>query len=216
MSAALARPGWLTPRVVAGLLLAALVAAMALDTTYRDASEPRAGARERFDPARYGRETFPRVVATLDERAVALDELLPALREDEAAAGRRYGHREGTSAYNFAVRGEGVAGKATGGLLPVDVRGVPSEARVSIQIGPAINGTALRDAVGFISFNKGFVNQVEYSQAATALNDQVKARVLSRLDAARLEGERIAFLGAFTLLEPSVVTVTPVRIEDGG
>ena len=34
-----------------------------------------------------------------------------------------------------------------------------------MQVGPAINGTALRDATGLVNFND-FVNQVEYANAA--------------------------------------------------
>ena len=40
----------------------------------------------------------------------------------------------------------------------------PRTPTVNLQIGPAINGTSLRDVVGFITFNQ-FVNQVDYADA---------------------------------------------------
>jgi predicted lipoprotein len=39
------------------------------------------------------------------------------------------------------------------------------------------------------------------------------ARVLKGVDPKTLQGERVKFLGAFTLITPNVVTVTPVRLE---
>ena len=61
------------------------------------------------------------------------------------------------------------------------VKGVPKDVTVSVQIGPALPGTAIRDAGGLFEFSE-FVNQVEYADAATALNNQVKAQVLEDLD----------------------------------
>ncbi len=203
-----------SPRLVGVIIAVVVVAAMALDTTYRDADAPRitAGGRAAFEPAKYGAENFPKAVTTLEEKAQPLPQLLAAIRDDEAAAGERFGHREGNSPYSYAVKGAGVAGKAESGLMAVRVPGVPKNTRVSIQVGPAINGTAVRDAVGFISFNQ-FVNQVDFADAATALNNEVKKRVLKGLDPARLEGKRVSFVGAFTALAPAAVTITPVKLE---
>ena len=123
---------------------------------------------------------------------------MTALAKDADAAGEQYGNRAGNSPYAFPVTVEGVAGKVKDGTLPVKVKGVPKDVAVSVQVGPALPGTAIRDAVGFIEFGQ-FVNQVEYADAATALNSQVKAQVLEDLDPASLEGKKVEFLGAFTL-----------------
>jgi predicted lipoprotein len=193
-----------------------VIAAMALDTTYKDADAPKptAGGRAAFEPAQYGAKTYPKVVATLEQNAQPLPQLVAAMRKDPEAAGKQYGHREGNSPYSFATRGEGIAGATKAGLMEVRVPGVPKSTRVSIQVGPALNGTALRDAVGFISFNQ-FVNQVDFADAGTALNNQVKAKVLKAADAQDMTGKRVAFTGAFTALTPSVVTITPVKLEAG-
>jgi predicted lipoprotein len=205
----------LSPRAVGIALVVLVVGAMALDTTYKEAGEVTASGREEFDPARYGEETYPKAAATIEDAAVPLDELAGALADDPDAAGERYGKRQGTSPFSFATSGEGVAGKAEDGLLPVRVKGVPESATVSLQIGPAINGTALRDAVGFIEFGQ-FTNQVEYAAAATALNEQVKRQVLADVDPAALDGKRVSFVGAFSSLTPAVITITPVQLEAAG
>jgi predicted lipoprotein len=205
---------WLTPRSIGIALAVVVVVAMALDTTYRDADAPRATAsgRPAFDPETYGRETFPNVAQTIEDDAQPLPQLLTALRQDQDGASERYGHREGNAPYSFPVSGEGVAGAAENGVLPLDIKRVPRGTKVSVQIGPALPGSAVRDATGEIKFGQ-FLNQVEFADAATALNNEVKARVLEDLDAASLKGKRVRFVGAFTYLTPTVVTITPVKLE---
>jgi predicted lipoprotein len=202
-------------RLVVIVLAVVVVAAMALDTTYKKPGEVTASGRKAFDPARYGATTFPRAVKTLEKDAVPITQLLPAIAKNADAAGKQYGKRQGTSPWNFSTSGEGVAGKAQSGIMPVKIDGLPKGTRVSLQVGPAINGTAIRDAVGFISFGQ-FTNQVEYAGAGTALNNQVKAKVLKGIDPAGLQGKRVSFTGAFTLLTPQLVTITPVKLQVSG
>ena len=204
----------LTPRAIGIALTAIVVAAIALDTTYRDADTPRATAsgRPAFDRDTYGRENFPKIAQAIEQQATPLPKLLAALREDQQGASEQYGHREGNAPYSFPVTGEGVAGAPENGVVPVKVKGVPKSTSVSVQIGPALPGTAVRDATGEISFGQ-FVNQVEFADAATALNNEVRSQVLEPLDPAALEGKRVRFVGAFTYLAPAVVNITPVKLE---
>ncbi|GAA5055280.1 putative lipoprotein [Thermocatellispora tengchongensis] len=209
-STALLRPRW-----IAALALVVLVVAMGLSAEYRSTATVAASAQaKKFDPAAYGAQTYEsKVVPAIQKGAVELPELVEALEADKDAAGAKYGHRHGTSPYSFAVKGTGEAGEVKGTLLQVTVPGLPEDTKVYLQIGPAINGTALRDAAGFITFNQ-FLNQVEYADAATALNDQMREKVLKNLDAAALKGKKIAFTGAFTLLTTSTLTITPIAIEE--
>jgi predicted lipoprotein len=206
-----ARTRRISPRLVGAIVCALVLVALALDTTTRSDKAPRVTGRVAFDPAAYGSKTYPKVVSEVEKRAIPVTDLVPALEKDADAAGEQHGVRQGSSPYNFAVTGEGVAGNAEGGLLPVKVKGL-EDANVALQIGPALNGTALRDVVGFITFNQ-FINQVDYADAATALNNQVKAKVLKGIDPASLEGKTVRFTGAFTLLVPNAITVTPVGLE---
>jgi predicted lipoprotein len=202
-----------SPRLIGWALAALVVIAMVLDTTYKKPDfKVTAGGRPAFNRDQYGRQTYPKAVATLEKNAQPVPSLAAALEKDPNAAGEKFGHRAGNGPYSFAVRGDGVAGKVKDGVLPVRVKGVPKSTTVAIQTGPALPGTAIRDAVGFIEFGQ-FLNQVEFADAATALNTQVKAQVLKSLDAQSLQGKRIRFLGAFTSLTPTAITVTPVKVE---
>lgn len=202
-------------RAIGAGIAALVLALMLLDASWRDDSAPRAAVngREAFDAAKFGRENFaPKVVPALEKRAIELTELEPALAKDADAAGEEYGVRSGNSPYSFAVRGEGVAKKPEGNIVELEVDGVPSDVTVSLQIGPAINGSALRDASGLYDFND-FLNQVDYAGAGTALNNEVKSTVLKDLDRDALEGKTLKFLGAFTSLAPTAITITPAQLE---
>ncbi|MBB2909399.1 putative lipoprotein [Streptosporangium becharense] len=201
-------------RWTAAAAAAALLAAIGLSTEYRSPETAAAAGPKKFDAAAFGAEMYEsKVVPAIEKDAVDLPVLVEALVADKDAAGEKYGRRQGTSPYSFPVKGTGEAGEAKSGLLPVTVPGLPEGTRVSLQIGPAINGTALRDAAGFITFGQ-FLNQVEYADAATSLNNQMRERLLKNLDVAGLKGKKISFTGAFTLLSPSVVTITPVSVEE--
>ncbi|TYB50553.1 DUF2291 domain-containing protein [Nonomuraea sp. PA05] len=200
-------------RWIIAAAVAVLVVLMAADTEYRTVETAAAAAPKKFDPAAFGAQNYQaKVVPAVQAAAVDLPVLLKALADDKEAAGQKYGKRQGTGPYTFAVKATGTAGEAKSGLLPVTVEGLPDDTRVSLQIGPAINGTALRDAAGYITFGQ-FTNQVEYADAATALNDEMRAKLLDGLDTAALDGETISFVGAFTLLTPQTVTITPVEIS---
>jgi len=212
------RPVWKRPRVVGGVLAVALLAAIAATTTTVSASDPGAAAAaggSTFDAVEYAQERYDsEVVPTIQENAVEITELLPQIIEDPDAAGEQYGHRAGVSSpYAYAVSGEGVAGKVDGTLLPLQIEGLPDDVQVMLQIGPAINGTALRDATGLVDFND-FLNQIEYANAATELNNKVKSDVLAGFDAKGAEGKTVSFVGAFAYgSNPAVIQVTPVELE---
>jgi predicted lipoprotein len=198
----------------------ALLAAIAATTTTVSASDPEAAGAggETFDAVQYAEEKYAgEVVPTIQENAVPITELLPQIIEDPEAAGEQYGHRSGASSpYAYPTSGEGVAGAVDGTLLPLTIEGLPDEVEVMLQIGPAINGTALRDATGLVDFND-FLNQIEYANAATELNNKVKSDVLADFDAAAAEGKTVRFVGAFAFgSNPQVIQITPVELEVTG
>ena len=202
-----------TAGLIAAAALVVLAVAMALSTTYVSASAPIPGAQKKFDPAAYGKDNYAATVKpAIEKSAVDLITLLPLLADDAAAAGAKYGKRQGTSPYTYSVKVTGTAGPPVGGLMPITVSGLASSARVAVQVGPAVNGTVLRDATGLVSFND-FVNQVDYANAATALNTEMKAELLSGLDPTSLVGKTVTIVGATSPLTPKVVTITPVSIE---
>ena len=210
------RPLWRRARVVGTATTLVVLGLMAATTTVVASDDESAVTvgRPTFDAAGYAAEKYEsEVVPAVEENAVEITELLAAIVADPEAAGEQYGHRSGVSSpYAYAVTGTGVAGPVEGTLLPLTIEGLPSGVEVVLQIGPAINGTALRDATGLIGFDD-FLNQIEYADAATELNNRVKETVLADFDAAAAEGRTVTFTGAFAYgSNTALLQVTPTSL----
>jgi predicted lipoprotein len=158
-----------------------------------------------------------KVLPTVDQQAVDATTLLPALASDQAAASKQYGSQAGTgSPYAFLVRGTGTVTKvdedSPSHPLTVQVDGLKGDgSTVQVVTGPVIAGTALRDAVKFIKFSD-FTNQLDYADAGTSLNTQVKADVLASVDPEALVGKKVDFAGAFSLVAPGAVLIVPTHL----
>lgn len=180
---------------------------------------PGSGAAAKFNPTDYANKVWAsKVVPTATAKAVEASTLLPALRADGAGASKKYGKQAGSGApYAFLVKGAGkVTAVSSGnevGSIQVDVPGV-GKTEVHLAVGPAFVGTAVRDAVGFIDFGQ-FTNQIDYADAATALNSKVKSSVVNSLLLGAIKGKQVTFVGAFQLLDPSSLMITPITLQVG-
>lgn len=201
------------PWMIAVPLVAVLLVAAALSTKVVSSEEAEAAASgQQFDPAAYADERFDaEIVPQVQDEAIDLATLLGDLAggADEAEFGNTPG---AGSAFSFPVAFEGVAGELNGAILPVTVAGVPADVQVQVQVGPALNGTALRDVTGTVSFNE-FTNQLEFQEVATEFNDRVREGVLAGVDTAALPGKTVRVVGAFTRVNPALVSVVPVEFE---
>ena len=201
------------PWIIWTLLAVVVLLAGGLTTRFVSAeAAEEAASGTRFDPSAYTDERFDdEIVPQVEEEAIDLAVLLEDLAggADEA----EFGHAPGAgSSYSFPVEFTGVAGAPNGSIVPVTVEGVASDVVVQVQIGPALNGTALRDVTGTVSFNE-FTNQLEFQEVATEFNNRVRDEVLTEVDPATLEGSTIHVVGAFTRVNPALVSVVPVVFE---
>jgi len=202
--------GPLRPWMVLLAIAAAVIIAAAFNVKVVSTDEADTAAADgQLDAATFAAEQYDAITAYVDDEAVDLAELLAALDggADEADAGNTSG---ASSAYAFPVTFTAVAGTATPPVLPVTVEGLPADTVVQVQIGPALNGTALRDVSGEISFNQ-FTNQLEYQNVGTELNNLVRADVLDGLEIP--EGTTIRVTGAFLRVNPKLVSVVPTAVE---
>lgn len=165
-----------------------------------------------FSAAAYGKSEFPKVQGAIEKRAVPATTLAAAIAASVSDAGKKYGVDAGGVGPEMSVSFTGVVGAGADGIYPVTVTGVPADLLIRVQTGPAINGTDLRDAAGTISFGQ-FVDQIDYQNAASALNDQLKQRVLSRIGTSTLTGKIISVVGAFQLINPKGWLVTPATLS---
>lgn len=176
-------------------------------------SDPLAHSNAKFDPKTFGAEQFPKVTAAVTKQAVDAKILADAIAADPTAAAEKYAVKSSGGPV-FSVTVKGVVGEGQSGIYTLTGDGVPAGLVVRVQTGPAINGTELRDATGKIKFGQ-FTNQIEYQNAAAALNDQLKKSVLSKIDTASLTGKTIEVTGAFTLINPKAWLITPVKVTVG-
>ncbi|MFF5288642.1 DUF2291 family protein [Paractinoplanes globisporus] len=165
------------------------------------------------DPKQYVADTWSaKIVPTVHDKAVDVATVAAAVAKDPAAAGKQYGHQSGTgSPFAYMVKGTGtVTGIDTSvptGPMTVEV----GTTKVTIATGPVIAGTAIRDAVGFISFGD-FTNQIDYANVANQINLKVKSDVLAKVDLATVKGKKIDFYGAFSALGPGTIFLVPTEL----
>ncbi|RJS93502.1 DUF2291 family protein [Salinisphaera sp. Q1T1-3] len=188
-----------------------LLVAMGLDTkVVPDGADIGAGA-EQFSPEQYGKSEFPRIQGKISGRAAPAAELVSALSDDKDAATEKYGVA-GAIGPVLSVKFQGQVASCDSGICTVDVPDVPDSQTIRVQVGPAINGTALRDGVGDISFGD-FKNQIEYQNAASGINNAMKQEVLADVNRDALEGKTVDVTGVFQLIIDNNWLVTPVKFS---
>ncbi|MBO0903520.1 DUF2291 family protein [Jiella sonneratiae] len=189
----------------------------------KPASETGEKAVPQTDEARmaaYAQENWQnKVVPVIEEHVVPLAKLRGLVAESADKAGEAYGLRpEGeANPWNFAVSGEGkIVGaklKSRAAKLEVDTDG-DGKGDVTIQLGPVIRGTALRDAMPFINFTD-FRDQIEFAKLANALNDVAHGRL--SLPESDPTGETAHFEGVFTLRgDAASIELVPTKLTIGG
>jgi predicted lipoprotein len=179
------------------------------------------GAAPAFDPDKMAAEMWAtKVLPYLEQKAGPFAEVSALAKNDPAAAGAKYGNprKQANSPWTYAVTLEGriVASntQSRNGTVDVDLDG-DAKADVRVQIGPAIQGTAIRDTLDFVNFND-FTNQIDFAQFGKALNTHANQTVLSKLPRDTLEGRTVKALGAYAIGATSgLAVVTPAEAEIG-
>ncbi len=159
-----------------------------------------------------------KLLPSLTGAAVDARLLLDAIAASPSGAVKRYGHRGAGGPAYFVVAGKGTVKaldlRSRVGLALVDIEPLDGLPDLSIQLGPVLRGTSLRDATGVIRFSD-FVNQLQYADAASAINARVLETILAPIDRSRLNGRAISFLGALPALEqtnPPLAELAPVQL----
>jgi predicted lipoprotein len=150
--------------------------------------------------------------------AVDARTLLDALAKSPEDARTRYGRRAANGPVYFLVKGAGrvlgVDTRSRAGVALIDVAPFDQKPDVSIQIGPVLRGTSLRDATGLVHFTD-FVNQLQFADVGNELNGRVLKTVLAPLDSATLNGRTVSFAGTLAAeerAEPPLRELVPVKL----
>lgn len=206
------------PLVVAALLLSACSGIPGVYTVERS-GEPGASSTAgsgSFDAAASAARIWKDDVPAAVSGAVPAATLFPQLATDPESAQTSHGHSQGNgSPWSYVVSGEAtVASVDTSGpsaLLVLEQDWAPGTT-VSIQVGPAMLGTAVRDSLGTVDFST-FVNQIDFADVATELNKLVKKDVIAGLDPASAKGKKVTFVGSFAYNDPKNVVITPLQLK---
>jgi predicted lipoprotein len=201
-----------------------LVSALALSGCkfVKTADEQKQAAASAFNPDKMVADVWDtKVVPFFAQRAGALKDVAALTATDLAAAGAKYGHKEkqGSAPWTFAAKVDGTIvaeeTKSRAAYVDVDVDG-DAKPDIRISIGPAIRGTALRDALDFVDFNS-FQNQIEWAQFGKSFNTHANKTLLSKLPRSGLTGQKISAVGAYPLpAKGQLPQLVPVTISIGG
>jgi predicted lipoprotein len=194
------------PVPVALVLLAALaLPGCKIIKTVAEGETAAAVAGEAGDDARiaalldktYEAELLP-LIAT---KALQVADLRAAIAGGLEAAGAAHGNKgsgEG-AAWNFAVTDEGkvveanLTSRARKAMLDTNGDG---KADLTLQLGPVIKGSSLRDVAPFYRFGD-FRDQIEFAKLARALNDRASAALV--VPEGDLLGKTVSFTGTVDL-----------------
>ena len=143
---------------------------------------------------------------------------LAAKAPDEAGAKWGYRAKSEDTPWTLMVRLEGTIVAADlesrAATIGVDASG-QGKTEATVQIGPAMRGTAIRDALDFVSFGD-FTNQIDFARFGKAFNTYVDRNTLEKLPRDGLVGQKVTVLGAYPLVSASETPlVTPVEISVG-
>lgn len=163
-----------------------------------------------------------KLLPAIASAAVDARTLLNALAASPGNAQTRFGRRTGNGPAYFLVKGQGrvtaVDTRSRNGLALVDIAPFDGRPDLSIQIGPVLRGTSMRDSTGIIQFTD-FVNQLQFADVGNEVNDRVLKSVLASLDRAKLKGRAVTFSGALAAeenAEPPLRELVPatLTVED--
>lgn len=206
------------PRIVGAVAFAALLVAMMLNTRFVTPDELASMGPEEFDPEQSAAELYEKAKSDLPDGATPLAELLTALQDDVAETAKKHDAAQpNETTYVFAVAGEAKIVGTQRTALELKVDGVPAETPVTLARGPAVNGTLLRDALGF-EFGDA-PNQTAYQGVGNVLKAKMQQQLTKTLPDSP-KGATVRFLGVLSVTDTGVplsprkpVSIQPVTVE---
>ena len=157
-----------------------------------------------------------------DSKANDLATVIAAVKADLDKAGHDYGHRAASegSPWSFAVKSTGtvvsVNTESRAGTLIFEIASDAGPQQITLQIGPVVKGTAIRDSLPFFSF-ANVTNQIEFAQVGRAFNERALKEIEKPLAELKTPGTAVEFKGAISLTSvPETFVVTPVSLKAAG
>jgi predicted lipoprotein len=210
-------PRRLSPaRIVGVVALVALVVAMALSTKFLTPAELATIAPKPFDPVATAEDLYGRAKTTIPGEAADLGEVVPAFQSDPRSAADTYkAVSPSENSYVFDVKATGTVVEASDASLRLQVDGVPTQTVVLVPLTTAVNGSVLRDAMGFKFADAPGQTQYQY------VSDEIKKLMLADLqssvpDPASLQGKKVTVVGVVSVTSTGggpVPRAKPVNVQ---
>jgi predicted lipoprotein len=202
-------------RLIGLALLVILVVAMVLNTKFLNPAELAAAGPVKFDPAATAADLFSKAQTELPDKASPVADVVPAMQADTKAAAEKYKAAvPAEGAYVFPVTATGTVIEGTDASLRLKVDGVPNETPVLVPLTTAINGTVIRDVMGFKFADAP--GQTDYQYVGDELKKLMQAEIKKEVsDPASLKGKKVTVVGAVNVVGSgtSVPKPKPVSIQ---
>ena len=197
-----------------GVVVVVLVA-MILNTKFLNPEQLAAALPKQFDAQATAAELFSRAQADLPAKAAPLGDVVTGMQKDVKATAEQFeAVSPGENSYVFVVKGTGTVTEATANSLRMSVDGVAAETPVLIPLSTAVNGTVLRDGLGFKFADAP--GQTDYQYVGDELKKLMQSEVVAPLgDPAALKGKQVDFVGVIAQQGPSnrVPTAKPINVQ---
>jgi predicted lipoprotein len=207
-------------RLIGAGLAVVLAAAMIASTKFFTPEELAEALPKPFDPSAVAAELYQKATTDLAGGAKPLGEVVPAVQSDPKAAAETHGAvAPNESTWVFPVTATGAVTEASDQSLRLTVDGVPEQTPVLVPLGTAIQGTAVRDAMGFKFADAP--GQTDYQYVGDEIKKLMQASVQQSVsEPASLQGKQVTVTGVISVQNngapqprPKPVNVQPVSIE---
>lgn len=145
--------------------------------------------------------------------------LVKEMKANPNQAGEQYGIGSNDIGlkWSFVMEGVGkiveVNTESRAGIMTLDTKPYDGVADLTVQIGPVIKGSSVRDSLDFIKLDD-FSNQVEFASISKALNAKIMTNVIGSKDFKKDIGKEVRYLGCFTFAEDGSILLTPIELKD--
>ena len=203
-------------RIVLAAVLVVVVVAMVLCTKFLTPAELASIAPRPFDPAATAQDLYTRAQTQIPAQAADLGKVVPAIQSDPKSAADTYkAVTPNENAYVFPVKATGTVVEATDASLRIKVDGVPSQTVVLVPLTTAVNGSVLRDGMGFKFADAP--GQTQYQYVADELKKLILADLQSTVaNPASLQGKQVEVVGVLSVITTGgapVPRAKPVNIQ---
>lgn len=210
------------PKILGTVLLVVLLVLMALNTRFVTPKELASMSPAAFSAKKTAAVLFKKADTEFGARAKPLSKVVTAIQSDpKAAAGKFEAVRPNAGTLVFAVTASGTVTQATAASITMKVVGVPAETQVIVPVTTAINGTILRDSLGFKFADAP--GQSDFQFVGDELKKLMQAAVQDGVgDPASLKGKQVTVLGVISVSDDGSpqpkakpVNIQPVSVKEG-